>query len=199
MAAFSTCPHGLRKIMYTDYKLGSPALYKQRAEPSLAQRTFEESNPFNDPDARNCLAYIDTEDRYLDSSYIWTEDATVIDRELSKHVRAAGKVVSRARTNLSNRDVADAFQTEWPVVLTTFNWSRGMPFPTRHHHGRSVIAFKVPSTEDTFEFADTLRHQGLRRKDMRTMHETPDGSFRRLMDEWWCRFLLRLPKEQKYW
>jgi len=97
LTAFSTRPHGLCKIMYTGFKLGSPSLYKQRAEPSLAQRAFEKSNPFDDPDARHCLAFIDTKDRYLDSSYIWTEDATIVDRELSKHVRAAGKTVSRVR------------------------------------------------------------------------------------------------------
>jgi len=94
--------------------------------------------------------------------------------------------------------MSDSGQAEWPVVLTTFNWSREMPFPTRHHHGRSVIVFKVPSTEDTFEFADALRREGLRRKGLRTMHETPDGSFRGFMNEWWYRFLLRLPREQKY-
>jgi hypothetical protein len=106
LTAFSTRPHGLRKIMYTDFKLGSPSLYKQRTEPSLAQRTFEKSNPFGDPDARHCLAFIDTEDRYLDSSYIWTEDATIVNRELGKHVRAAGKTVSRVRIkfNTSRHD-----------------------------------------------------------------------------------------------
>jgi len=97
------------------------------------------------------------------------------------------------------RDTTDALQAEWPLVLTTFKWTQSMPFPVSHHHdGRSVIVFKVHSGEDTLEFAASLHGGGLRRKG-RTMHEVPDGSFWRFMNEWWYRFLLQSPKKQEYW
>jgi hypothetical protein len=92
-AAFSTRSHGLRKIMLTDYKLG----VKRCSESSLARHAFDESNPFDDPEAQNCMAYIDAENRYLDSSYVWIKEAAIVDRELSKLVEAAGKKVRQSR------------------------------------------------------------------------------------------------------
>jgi len=77
--------------MVADYKLG----FKQCSETSPARRAFDESNPFNDPEAQNCMAHIDAENRYLDSSYVWMKDAAIVDRELSKLFKAAGKKVRR--------------------------------------------------------------------------------------------------------
>jgi hypothetical protein len=44
------------------------------------------------------MAFIDTENRYLDSSYIWTNEAAVVQRELNKLVTAAGKTVRHTCT-----------------------------------------------------------------------------------------------------
>jgi len=94
LAAFSTRSHGLRKIMFTDLELGNKVQYKQRSRPSFTQCSFDQSDPFGDPEAQNCMAFIDTENRYLDSSYIWTKEAAVVQCELNKLVTAAGKTVS---------------------------------------------------------------------------------------------------------
>ena len=99
-AAFSTRSHGLRKIMFTDLELGNKVQYKQRARPSFTQCFLDQGDPFDDPEAQNCMAFIDTENRYLDSSYVWTDEAADVQRELNKLVRAAGKTVSHAYTTL---------------------------------------------------------------------------------------------------
>lgn len=80
--------------MFTDLELGNKVQYKQRSRPSFTQCFFDQSDPFGDPEAQNCMAFIDTENRYLDSSYIWTKEAAVVQRELNKLVTAAGKTVS---------------------------------------------------------------------------------------------------------
>lgn len=98
LAAFSTRSHGLRRIMFTDLELRLGLKYKQRAMPSLTRCILDRTVPFDDPEAQNCMAFIDTEDRYLDSSYVWTDEATVVQRELNKVVTAAGKKVSHAYT-----------------------------------------------------------------------------------------------------
>jgi hypothetical protein len=82
--------------MFTDLELNLFSQYKQRAKPSLTRCILDQSLPFDDPEAPNCMAFIDAEDRYLDSSYVWTKEATVVQRELNKLVKAAGKTVSHA-------------------------------------------------------------------------------------------------------
>lgn len=101
LAAFSTRSHGLRKIMFTDLELGNKVQYKQRFRPSFTQCFLDQSDPFGDPEAQNCMAFIDTENRYLDSSYVWTEEAAVVQRELNKLVSVAGKTVSHACITLN--------------------------------------------------------------------------------------------------
>ena len=101
LAAFSTRSHGLRKIMFTDLELGNKVQYKQRARPSFTRCFLDQSDPFDDPEAQNCMAFIDTENRYLDSSYVWTDEAATVQRELNKLVTAAGKTVSHACTTLT--------------------------------------------------------------------------------------------------
>lgn len=98
LAAFSTRSHGLRKIMFTDLELGNKVQYKQRAKPSFTRCFLDQGDPFGDPEAQNCMAFIDTENRYLDSSYIWTNEAAVVQRELNKLVTAAGKTVRHTCT-----------------------------------------------------------------------------------------------------
>jgi hypothetical protein len=96
LAAFSTRSHGLRKIMFTDLELWNKVQYKKRSRHSFTQCFLDQSDPFDDLEAQNCMAFIDTKDRYLDSSYIWTDEAAVVQRELNKLVTAAGKTVSHA-------------------------------------------------------------------------------------------------------
>ena len=98
LAAFSTRARGLRRIMFTDLELRLGLSYKQRARPSFTRCILDRTVPFDDPEAQNCMAFIDTEDRYLDSSYVWTNEAGVVQRELNKVVTAAGKEVSHAYT-----------------------------------------------------------------------------------------------------
>jgi hypothetical protein len=98
LAAFSTRSHGLRKIMFTDLELGNKVQYKQRAKPSFTRCFIDQGDPFGDSEAQNCMAFIDTENRYLDSSYIWTNEAAVVQRELNKLVTAAGKTVRHTCT-----------------------------------------------------------------------------------------------------
>lgn len=98
LSAFSTHSQGLRKIMFTDLDLRLGLKYEQRGTPSLTRCILDRNVPFDDPDAQNCMAFIDTEDRYLDSSYVWTGEASVVDRELNKLVQAAGKTVSHICT-----------------------------------------------------------------------------------------------------
>ena len=64
------------------------------------RRAFNESKPSGDPKTSNCLDFIETEDRYLGSSYIWTKNAIIANRELNQRVTAAGKKVSYAYTIL---------------------------------------------------------------------------------------------------
>lgn len=98
LAAFSTRSHGLRKIMFTDLELGNKVQYKQRVKPSFTRCFLDQGDPFGDSEAQNCMAFIDTENRYLDSSYIWTNEAAVVQRELNKLVKAAGKTVRHTCT-----------------------------------------------------------------------------------------------------
>ena len=101
LAAFSTRSHGLRKIMFTDLELWNKVQYKQRTGTSFTQCFLDQSNPFDDPEAQNGMAFIDTENNYLDSSYVWTDEAATVQRELNKLVTAAGKTVSHACTTLT--------------------------------------------------------------------------------------------------
>ena len=86
--------------MFTDLELRLGLKYKQRARPSLTRCILDRTVPFDDPEAQNCMAFIDTEDRYLDSSYVWTDEAAVVQRELNKVVTAAGKKVNHTSTTL---------------------------------------------------------------------------------------------------
>ena len=96
----------------------------------------------------------------------------------------------------SNRSTTDSFQTEWPVVLTTIKWKREA---TSQPHNKSVIVYKIPSGEDAAAFASSIRSGGLSHADTAICTETPDGTFRQAMNEWWDHFFLQLPKKQKYW
>jgi hypothetical protein len=100
-AAFSTRSHGLRKIMFTDLELWNKVQYKQRAGTSFTQCFLDQSDPFGDSEAQNGMAFIDTENNYLDSSYVWTDEAATVQRELNKLVTAAGKKVSHSHTTLT--------------------------------------------------------------------------------------------------
>jgi hypothetical protein len=82
--------------MFADLELGNEVQYKQRAKPSFTRCFLDQGDPFGDSEAQNCMAFIDTENRYLDSSYIWTNEAAVVQRELNKLVKAAGKTASHA-------------------------------------------------------------------------------------------------------
>ena len=101
LAAFSTRSHGLRKIMFTDLELGNKVQYNQRAGTSFTQCFLDQSDPFGDSEAQNGMAFIDTENNYLDSSYVWTDEAATVQRELNKLVTASGKTVSHACTTLT--------------------------------------------------------------------------------------------------
>lgn len=196
LAAFSTRSHGLRKIMFTDLELRLGLKYKQRFGPSLTRCILDRSVPFDDPEAQNCMAFIDADDRYLDSSYVWTDEAAVVNRELNKLVTATGKTVSHACTTQSNRRATNASQTEWPVVLTTIKWKREA---TSKPHQKSVIVYKIPGGVDAKAFTKSLHSKGLSHDNAVICTETPDGTFRDAMNEWWHHFFLQLPKKQKYW
>lgn len=178
LAAFSTRSHGLRKIMFTDLELRLGLKYKQRFGPSFTRCILDRSVPFDDPEAQNCMAFIDADDRYLDSSYVWTDEAAVVNRELNKLVTATGKM------------------TEWPVVLTTIKWKREV---TSQPHQKSVIVYKIPGGVDAKVFTKSLHSKGLSHDNAVICTETPDGTFRDAMNEWWHHFFLQLPKKQKYW
>jgi len=81
-------------------------------------------------------------------------------------------------------------------VLTTIKWKREA---TSKPHNKSVIVYKIPSGEDAAAFASSLRSEALSHDDAVICTETPDGTFRRAMNEWWHHFFLQLPKKQKYW
>lgn len=83
-------------------------------------------------------------------------------------------------------------------MLTTIKWMNETASPSKPNK-KTVIVYKVPSGEDVDAFASSIRSGGLNHVDAKICSETPDGTFRRMMNEWWHHFLLQLPKKQKYW
>ena len=80
----------------------------------------------------------------------------------------------------------------------TIKWMNETASPLKPNK-KTVIVYKVPSGEDVDAFASSIRVGGLSHVDTKICSETPDGTFRRMMNEWWHHFLLQLPKKQKYW
>ena len=87
-------------------------------------------------------------------------------------------VVSRR----SDYYTTNVFQTEWPVVLTTIKWMNETASPSKPNK-KTVIVYKVPSGEDVDAFASSIRSGGLNHVDAKICSETPDGTFRRMMNE----------------
>lgn len=100
-ASFSTHAHGLRKVMLTDCEMRDISDFDELTGISRAQLAFDESNPFNDMEAFNCMVFIQVPNTPFRIPIIPTEAAAIVQQELNRVVEATGKPVSPICTIIS--------------------------------------------------------------------------------------------------